>query len=543
MTSGHSADRPRRNRETEWKLTPPPEPNVSELARQLEVQVGTAHTSTLIARYYDTSDLALARRGATLRRREGGADEGWHLKVPVMRTRASARTSHHRRDRDEIVLPLDAGDHTPPEELLHLVEAWTLDRPVHVVARLTTERTVHALRTSDGSLIGEWAEDEVKVHGGDTSTWSAPPLQTFTEWEIEAREGEVDACAEVVDALLALGATRSVATSKLRRALQLEERPTPRPLIEDATGRPSGADVLRDYLSVHSEALAFQDHRVRLNLDDSVHRMRVEARRLRSALRTFAPVIDTEALTPLRAELEWAADILGAERDLEVVHQRLIRVVENLAPTHDPVADQSDGQHVLELVGKVLVDERRRAHAGVLEAMASPRWTGLHRSLAAVTLEPPTTARAERDARDLLPAFVDRQWRSFAKRADRLSLEAPVDHWHRVRIGAKRARYAADLVAPVMGHAAERFARRLGDVTDLLGEFQDSHLLREHLNRLLAPDMSALPPLFDPGDARSMFVLGRAYASEELTAEHLQRDFLALWGSMKAPGHRSWARG
>ena len=81
-----------------------------------------------------------------------------------------------------------------------------------------------------------------------------------------------------------------------------------------------------------------------------------------------------------------------------------------------------------------------------------------------MALDPPTTGRAERDARDLLPALVDRQWRSFAKRADRLSLETPVDDWHRVRIGSKRARYAADLVAPVMGHAAERFARRLGDI-------------------------------------------------------------------------------
>ena len=38
---------------------------------------------TLEAVYYDTEDLRLARAGVTLRRRRGGDDAGWHLKLPV----------------------------------------------------------------------------------------------------------------------------------------------------------------------------------------------------------------------------------------------------------------------------------------------------------------------------------------------------------------------------------------------------------------------------------------------------------------------------
>ncbi|KRF46316.1 hypothetical protein ASH01_22210 [Terrabacter sp. Soil811] len=37
----------------------------------------------LDAVYFDTAGLDLARRGVTLRRRSGGADAGWHLKLPV----------------------------------------------------------------------------------------------------------------------------------------------------------------------------------------------------------------------------------------------------------------------------------------------------------------------------------------------------------------------------------------------------------------------------------------------------------------------------
>jgi CHAD domain-containing protein len=543
MADSDTDRRARRSRETEWKLSTPSGLLAGDIASLLDVEVGTAHTDTLVAAYYDTADLALARRSATLRRREGGADQGWHLKVPVMSGPPSTDVGH-RRDRDEIVLPLEASNDVPPRELLDLVAAWTLGVEVQVIARLTTERTVRPLRSlTDGTLIGEWAEDFVTVHGGNPDEWSSPPRHTFTEWEIEARHGYEQECASIVEDLLTHGAARSAASSKLRQALQLDERPLPRALPHPAPERPSGADVLRDYLSQHSEAFAFQDHRVRLDLDDAVHRMRVEARRLRSALRTFAPVLDTEVLTPLRGDLEWAADVLGTERDLEVVQQRLVRVVEGLTPTHDPQIDQADAKRVLDLVGKVLEDERRRAHRQVLDAMAGPRWIGIHRSLAAVATDPPTTRKAARDARDLLPDLVERQWRSFSKRADRLSLATPAPDWHQVRIGGKRTRYAADLVAPVMGHGAKRFARRLAEVTDLLGEFQDSHLLRAQLDQLLAPGSSSMPPLIDPHDVRSMFVLGRAYSAEELAAEHLQRQFLDLWSTMKAPGHRRWTKG
>ncbi len=52
----------------------------------------------LSATYYDTEDLALIQHKVTLRRRVGGDDEGWHLKLPV------------RKDtRQELHAPLDEG--------------------------------------------------------------------------------------------------------------------------------------------------------------------------------------------------------------------------------------------------------------------------------------------------------------------------------------------------------------------------------------------------------------------------------------------------
>ena len=51
--------------------------------------------------YHDTADLTLFRWGITLRRREGGHDEGWHMKLPVAGADGSTR--------DEMRLPLESG--------------------------------------------------------------------------------------------------------------------------------------------------------------------------------------------------------------------------------------------------------------------------------------------------------------------------------------------------------------------------------------------------------------------------------------------------
>src|SRR6201990_3715509 len=60
----------------------------------------------LEAEYYDTEDLRLLRAGVTLRRRRGGNDSGWHLKLP-----AGPQT------RRELRLPLGRAGRTLPAEL------------------------------------------------------------------------------------------------------------------------------------------------------------------------------------------------------------------------------------------------------------------------------------------------------------------------------------------------------------------------------------------------------------------------------------------
>ncbi len=74
-------------------------PDLVELG--VATRIETDEPFTLDAVYHDTPTLSLFRWGITLRRRVGGHDEGWHMKLPVKGMDGSAR--------DEMRLPLDAG--------------------------------------------------------------------------------------------------------------------------------------------------------------------------------------------------------------------------------------------------------------------------------------------------------------------------------------------------------------------------------------------------------------------------------------------------
>jgi inorganic triphosphatase YgiF len=166
------------------------------------------HRYYLSATYFDTEDLDLIKNRITLRRRVGGPDEGWHLKLPV------------REDtRQEVRTPLSAGEvGSVPAQLAAQVEDITAGRPLHPIAILDTERTVVTLTGQAGEPLAEVADDLVTASRLDKR--DAEPM-TWREIEIEAAEGaEVAGLLEAAgQALRQAGARRSSSASKLGRLL------------------------------------------------------------------------------------------------------------------------------------------------------------------------------------------------------------------------------------------------------------------------------------------------------------------------------------
>jgi len=164
----------------------------------------------LSATYYDTEDLALIQHKVTLRRRVGGDDEGWHLKLPV------------RKDtRQELHAPLGEGTSgSVPARLADQVKDITAGRPLHPVAILDTERTVVTLPGPSGAPLVEVADDLVTaIRFGEPD--SGP--MTWREIEVEALSPDSGAAAAMLESvgtvLREAGARPSASGSKLARVM------------------------------------------------------------------------------------------------------------------------------------------------------------------------------------------------------------------------------------------------------------------------------------------------------------------------------------
>jgi inorganic triphosphatase YgiF len=161
----------------------------------------------LVASYFDTADLRLAKASITLRRRTGGSDAGWHLKLPV--------TAGTRR---ELQVPLGDDATAVPAQLTSLVSTWVRDEPLQVVAVLETRRTVRRLAGRGGETLAEVADDAVTGRVPGSGDVAAEPA-TWREIEIELVGGGPEILAAAQARMTAAGARPSSAASKLGRLL------------------------------------------------------------------------------------------------------------------------------------------------------------------------------------------------------------------------------------------------------------------------------------------------------------------------------------
>jgi hypothetical protein len=168
----------------------------------------------LSATYFDTADGRLAASKITLRRRTGGADEGWHLKLPAG---AGARREVHA--------PLGTAEREVPGELAARVAEVTGGQPLAPIAILETERTVVTLHSADGRVVAEIADDRVTArrlpHDGDAAGGGGAGGEALRWREVEVEVPHPDPALQraAADTLLVAGARPAGHGSKLARLL------------------------------------------------------------------------------------------------------------------------------------------------------------------------------------------------------------------------------------------------------------------------------------------------------------------------------------
>lgn len=434
----------------------------------------------LEAEYFDTADLDLATAGVTLRRRTGGPDAGWHMLLPV--------ADHERL---ELRLPLGEREDEVPAHLLERARAEGADAPLAPVARIRTHRSVRSLLDELDRVLAEFCDDRV-----DAERLLPPTSRSrWREWEVELVDGPGSLLLAAAMLLRRAGATPTVG-SKLGRALGLTAADAGSTASSSSPG--TAGEVLLRYLQQQLEQLRDQGPRVAAGEPDSVHRMRVAARRARSALATYGVLLEPGAGDELRAELRWLGSRLGEARDAEVLRARLAAMLQEQPPTTE--REELSGR-----IDRELEARAARGLAGTTELLGSDRYRQLLDTLGHRVAAPPFTERASRPAREEVARLVGRDWARLMRRARAASASGPVerDHaLHDVRKAAKRLRYAAESADLVLGARARTLAASGTVIQDALGEHHDSTVSRALLRQLAADGGSAPHPVLEVLHAR-----------------------------------------
>jgi CHAD domain-containing protein len=403
--------------------------------------------------YFDTPGAGLRLFGITLRRRVGGSETGWQLKVPS----GTARTE----------LQSDSFAKTPPPEVAEGVEGLLAGESLVPVATILTTRTAYRLFNPEGELVLEIADDQVQSGPPDSESM----LHSWREIEVElGPAGKKKDLKRATKLLQDAGASPSTTRNKLDRALGATLPDGQAATVQSETV----GELVAAYVAAQCEVLASNDVGMRTG-EPAVHKTRVAARRLRSTLRIFGDVFEAAPAEELNNELKRYADVLGPVRDRDILSSRLAKQIADLPP------EQVRGP-IEAKITKTLDAEREDALRQLDEALRSQRYKHLIQLLRGWRAAPPLTDAASEDGADAVK-YVEKARKKAGKRLKKA--DDDIEQLHRARKAFKRARYAAELAKPADSEM-KAVARKAEDMQTLLGEHQDAVVTANFLTTISA---------------------------------------------------------
>ncbi len=336
---------------------------------------------------YDTDDHRLAAAGITLAvHRAEGEQPHWRLDLP------------DADDAERLRVAIDPdGPPDVPGELAELVRGVARGGELRPAGRIRRVRTGTRLLGEDDRLLATLVHDHVAVATLGSST------EGVAWTEVQLHDAVDDGLAAELEQRLGEAGLRPTTTSAEAELDRLLRPPAPkRRLPSGKRVKPGTAGAaLVDYLAEHIDRLAAEDLRARRGEHDSVHQLRVAARRLRSALQSYRRLVDRERTDPVVDALRELARELAPARDAEVLHERIREGLGGLEPELllGPVQAQVT-RHYARVEGE--------AAAAVLSALDGDAYARLRRDLDELLANPPLTKRAARPARKELPGHVAR---------------------------------------------------------------------------------------------------------------------------------------
>ncbi|SFN00672.1 Inorganic triphosphatase YgiF, contains CYTH and CHAD domains [Pleomorphomonas diazotrophica] len=465
----------------------------------------------LVSTYFDTPDLALRDKGISLRLRRSGRSGEQTVKFSGsfslgLAERPEFTVPHAGRVPDLSRLPDEAA-----VELTKLVDG----RPLVPLFSMRVTRRRWEIATPGGDRI-EMALDRGSATAGSRRA-------DIREVEFELLAGDRRALFEVARPALAgipfhfsIEAKSDLGYSLLEGEVGACEptTATDTDLDDDMSVEMALQQVLRScavQISANVAALRVGDD------PEGAHQLRVGLRRLRTALKIFAPVMAPGAAEPLADEAQRLAGEVAAVRDLDVLIEELV------APL-----DGGDDMAVL----IALLEKRRKAARTHLATVLADRRTGDF----LIDLLAFTEARGWLSTDDVgqsgdlaapITPFAERVVGRLRRKVEKLGRDPEAlspDERHELRKRFKRLRYAYDFFEPLMQKSVRRkLLPRVKAAQDVLGVLNDIHMAH-----LLLDDVHAAGPKAGAVERAIGYCLGwhsaRAKAIWERRSDDLSLD-------------------
>jgi CHAD domain-containing protein len=202
---------------------------------------------------------------------------------------------------------------------------------------------------------------------------------------------------------------------------------------------------------------------------DAVHDLRVASRRLRAFLDVFGRTMDPEVRDAARKPLRKLSRAMGPLRDADVLTLAL--------EVHRDRADQDLGKASVDHVLSHLHGIRLEARAEARKKLARLDISELERTVGAALRDvlehvPEDAMKASLYSLSLVSPFVA----GVEDTAHVAKSRAPED-LHRLRIAAKKLRYAVELFQPAFGGTYRALHKEIEAVQETLGNHHDAHVL------------------------------------------------------------------
>ncbi len=449
--------------EIELKLALPPTAQRALLRHPLLSSV-ERRQERLANIYYDTPDLRLHARGIALRLRRQG-------RVWLQTVKCAGAAAGGLSTRPEWETPYQGAlDFAAVDD--PAIREW-LSRPkirnrLQPVLETNFSRSIWRLEPAPGQVALAMLD----------RGWiaAAGRREAISELELELAEGEVALLFELADELAKRLPLTPAVLSKAERGYRLFAGAPPQPVKAAASPVDRGMSPLAAFRSI---ALSCLDHLQRnhpgaLAADDPefIHQMRVASRRLRAALRLFAPRLAENFAEDWLPGLRTLMAKLGQARDLDVLAEEIV------APVQAGMPDDAR----LAALAAALAARRHSAREAALQHLRSADYGRLLlRAMAALQMPAAAAATAGTDhhaeAAGSLADFAARRATRLHRRVEELAAAAKAadaPSLHRLRIGIKRLRYALEFFAPLARQGELRRAlARLTGLQDELGRLND----------------------------------------------------------------------